>query len=558
MYLFNQHRKELCMLKCPQHQFVDLHGMSEKQAELMVKYHLSSAKRNGNKKIRFVTGRGNHVNSKGQRGTLFKRFESWIGSSACSNVIQRLEKHDGYFEVYFKSNPNEAQLQAFHEKLSQSYVNDLKLLADQGVPAIQCLYAAALREGSIVAKNDKAAFKYDKLAAKAGHSYSMFHLAYCYLHGIGTRLNDLEANKWFAAADKAGIAEATVCLGDSYRYGRSVASDGKKAASFYARAAGAGNIRAMRNLGNAYMTGGLDLEKNPSKSFTWYLKAAKLSDPASEYNVGCQYMNGVGVAKNESKALKYLERSAEHGDPDAQYVCGRSYYFGKYVTKNQTKGIAWLKQAAKNGSEAASALLIKIDPDSADEHVKKAAERGNIIAKLGAPGEQVSDLELSKVIADALQQARTMKIDDIMFLDNTSRYFLIDEMILSKQKKLLKKAMLVLDELKEQNDPFSIRRLINLGRNLQLCVKTDKEIIQLLQHGVQVNDSKCMIILGYYYQLGILVDVSQEQAANLYQQAASLDNPVAYLMLSQHQFFTAGAITSALLDTVASLLEKSD
>ena len=551
------------MFKNPQHKLIDLHGMSVEQAELTVKYHLSVAFRGGDRKIRFVTGRGNHVNKKGKRGVLFAHFESWINDSKCSNVIQTFEKHDGYYEVYFKPTPNEELLQAFYKEFDQALKPDIdkfKLLAEQGDPAIQNLYAAALREGIGVTKNDKMAFRYDKLAAHAGNPNAMFHLAYCYLYGIGTRQNDLEANRWLTEADKAGVIEATVCLGDTYANGRGVKIDDEKAVLLYKRAAEGGNTRAMCHLGDAHTRGNLGLEKSMSRSHRWYLKAAELGNPIAEYNVGSQLINGAGVDKNESEAFKYFESSAEHGDPDAQYICGKSYFFGDHVAKNEAMGIDWLKLAAKNGSEAASTLLIEIDPKNANEYRAKAAEMGNLIAKfskLSQGGKEVSDADFDEMVSEALQQASVMTTNDIMLLDDISRYFLIDHMILSNQKKLLKKAMFTLEKMKEQNDCYAIRRLINLGRNMKSCIKPKQEIVNLLQQGVEINDSKCMVILGYYYQLGIVVEMSEERAANLYEQAAHLNNPAAYLMLSQYQFSIAEFFNSSLINAILSILEKA-
>ena len=111
------------MFKNPQHKLIDLHGMSVEQAELTVKCHLSVAFRGGDRKIRFVTGRGNHVNKKGKRGVLFAHFESWIKDSKCSNVIQTLEKYNGYYEVYFKPT-SEDPLRA---TLLKSLINFLSL-----------------------------------------------------------------------------------------------------------------------------------------------------------------------------------------------------------------------------------------------------------------------------------------------------------------------------------------------------------------------------------------------------------------------------------------------
>lgn len=68
---------------------IDLHGLSVEQAKNTV---ISSIKQiHGGKigsSVVFITGRGKHVNAKGERGTLFKEFPSWLKDESIASCIK--------------------------------------------------------------------------------------------------------------------------------------------------------------------------------------------------------------------------------------------------------------------------------------------------------------------------------------------------------------------------------------------------------------------------------------------------------------------------------------
>jgi hypothetical protein len=79
---------------------VDLHGMSAESAQELVAHHVGQAHVRGWNKIRFVTGRGNHVNARGERGTLYKSFKDWLGN--LQDKVVKIDQYDGYYEVDIK------------------------------------------------------------------------------------------------------------------------------------------------------------------------------------------------------------------------------------------------------------------------------------------------------------------------------------------------------------------------------------------------------------------------------------------------------------------------
>jgi hypothetical protein len=84
-----------------QHSMVDLHGLSTSHAFNEVIKNIHYAPGRNISRIRFVTGRGNHINKTGEQGLLYKQFENWL--KTVEGKIHRTTKHNGFYEVFLKS-----------------------------------------------------------------------------------------------------------------------------------------------------------------------------------------------------------------------------------------------------------------------------------------------------------------------------------------------------------------------------------------------------------------------------------------------------------------------
>jgi len=110
------------------------------------------------------------------------------------------------------------------------------------------------------------------------------------------------------------------------------------------------------NLGSCYVKG-LGIEKNASKAFEWYLKAAEQNDPAAQYLVANRYFDGNGVPQNNAKGIEFLEKSVNQEFVPAQYQLGEMYVTGQVLPKNEAKAVKILQKAANQGDADAQKLL---------------------------------------------------------------------------------------------------------------------------------------------------------------------------------------------------------
>ena len=87
-------------------------------------------------------------------------------------------------------------------------------------------------------------------------------------------------------------------------------------------AANKGDAESQYVMGNAYASGmpALGIEKDATKAFGWYMKAARQKHAGAQYEVAAAFILGDGVAKNLNAARVWLKRAAENGHPDAVEV----------------------------------------------------------------------------------------------------------------------------------------------------------------------------------------------------------------------------------------------
>ncbi len=278
--------------------------------------------------------------------------------------------------------------------------------------------------------NRSNAFKYLKKAYDQGYedTEAFWCLAQCYMNGFGTQKNEAIAYPMYIKVAEAGNADAQEKLCEGYfrgndflskdyaecaRWGEAALALGKKRVRFetayssseigkkdrayelYLELAEEGNIAAMNNLGC--------LEKDESKAFNWFLKAADKGEYIAQKNVARYYRYGIATEKDEQKALDYYTKSANQGYLEAITELARLYRYGYCTEKNIEESIKWYEKAISKGHIESMLSLADLyikeldDTPMAIHYYKQAAEKGNetAILKLGQIYEEGIGIETS-------------------------------------------------------------------------------------------------------------------------------------------------------------------
>ena len=132
-----------------------------------------------------------------------------------------------------------------------------------------------------------------------------------------------------------------------------------------------GDPAVQNELGVRYRLG-TDVEKDPAKAVTWYLKAARQGYAKAYFNLGAAYYNGDGVPVNTDNSCAYFIFASDAGDDRGAGALARTrsensvkamnrcevlaatvYLKGDPIKQDYGKAIKWYTAAADAGDGAA-------------------------------------------------------------------------------------------------------------------------------------------------------------------------------------------------------------
>lgn len=523
---------------------VDLHGLSPKRSQEKVNLHLSIAELTRTKDFRFVTGKGNHVNAKGERGTLFREFPNWLSEENLEK-IESIKKCDGYYEISMKSMKDPPPFDLLSKQLTYhwlvSNIDFIKKQAEKGEALYQYLLGNCCKDGIVFEKDEKKAFEWYERAAKQKDAFALYELGGCYWQGRGVRQNDEKAIELFHAAAEQNFVWAFHQLGDIYCYGFGIKQDLRLARDNYESASQLGLNLAKRKLGHIYFYGEgivVGIQKDETKGFLLYKEAADSGDAHSAYNVACAYLNGTGVTKNEKLAFQYGKKAADQGDPDAQFFTAICYSLGRGVAQNQEVSFDYLVRSANNNFKHALFQLAFHPKTSSREqyyqYLIKAAKAGQIIAEaivlMGISQDKISADERNQISRNFWEQEYEEFFD---IPTGEFKWLVMDAYLFNcSTKKQIKKSMYLLNQLVELNDPQVLGRL---GYLYKIGEKVKKDVEKAEQYwlkGAVLKDSHCLCALGYLYEeRGNKDNSACKKAFQYHEQAAKLGNANSYNQL---------------------------
>ena len=327
---------------------IDLHSLSEEQAKKSVASTLQHASYETKiDKIRFVTGRGNHKNARGERGTLYEKFPDWLRDAK----NQQLEVHqfDGFYEVDIRNNT------FIRDPLQALCTEGIKLLLIKELPNIK-KGAEANREDDLLAlafcyqrgvgvtqDYKKSAQIYQELAEK-GNVLAQYETGCSYFIGRGVRQKDDIARRFLCMAAAQNYSLAQVLLGNIYWNGIGTAVDYTQAVLYYRAAADNGQAEGMCKLGCAYHDGhGVDPDFN--QALKCWEHASELGDCVAAYNLSVIYR--MNEFKDFNKVFVYLERAANLGDPDGMHVSSFCIFSWHKYYKKHPSCIAMVSRSSR-------------------------------------------------------------------------------------------------------------------------------------------------------------------------------------------------------------------
>lgn len=209
-------------------------------------------------------------------------------------------------------------------------------------------------EGEGIAKSAENAVYWYEIAAKSGNYYAMSNLAHCYKSGTGVKKSYHQALHWFERAAERHDREAREqAAALSYQIGTHYLNskeeqDRPKAFQYYQKAEAYGNQKALYVLGHC-LANGIGVQANLSRAAEYYEQAARNGSAPAQNNLGVLYARGEGVEQNDQQAVYYYEQAAQQGHSTAMNNLGVCYKSGKGVEQSAFQALYWFEQAAELG-----------------------------------------------------------------------------------------------------------------------------------------------------------------------------------------------------------------
>lgn len=547
MFDFNDYE---CSGRSSNYVMLDLHGLSPESAKIWVNHQIALAQEKNITEFRFVTGRGNHENSRGKRGTLYKEFSSWITPENRSKIASIVAR-DGYYEIYMKPFTKKQGIFSYlldnlvEESISEE-IGKIKELAERGDADHQYSLGCCYQAGYIMLRDEKMAVYWFEKAAHNGNHMAAYRLAGCYWQGRGVRQNDKKAIQLFEASALQGNSLSCEVLGDCYNLGDAVKVDYTKAFNYYERAANLGLERARRKLADAYFYG-KGIQKDEKKAFELYKIASDAGNAHAAYNLACCYLYAVGTEKDIVLAIKYATQSANQHDSDSQYLLFQIYY-GETFT-DQEKAFKYLEESANNQNKYALFTLasrpkILIDKKKYSYYMLSAARAGHSVAQAIV----LRDFSDEELLEYGLGQPEKNKIKENLWRQSNEYIYKIvgenhdDQMsvliaFLSNDSFTKKQRSKLLELLQHFSDKGNLEAILILGKLYFFGEKiVDKNVQKAKTYwlkGADLGCSECLIDLAHFHMKGFENKgvPDYKSSVRCYEEAAKRDNSKAHYYL---------------------------
>ena len=542
----------------PLEEHLDLHGYSEEQAKerVLQALHRVDPERGS---LRIVTGRGNHLNAQGERGTLYQRLPEWLASTEAANKIYAVQKNDGFYDINFQpgavvlENP---LLEPILQQLMKFDFDKQKALADEGDAEAQYKTGLFYKIGikGKVNKNTKWAFQYFEKAARQGHIKSQFQVGSLYWLGDGTKTNDERAKYWLRLAAEAEDVYAAFNLAKILFQTSSEAEDWKDAVFYFEKTLDH-FLAAKRFLGHAHYYG-KGIVKSEERAFQLYKEASDAGDLISHYFVGQCYREGRGVRENPQKAFFYYKKGAEGGDADAQYLLAIICYEKGYGTKRDLKQARLLMEQLANVGHAGAHFYLhrlhqKLNEDISLDYLKKSAQGGFIVAQIMCferafvHQEKEEQQKWAKLLL-ARPLAHFLEIDLDIRLIAALGFELLEKENSRKEKQ---KSLEILEYCAKKEDVHACRDLVHLYLSGDMVNRNPEKAFYYARVGAELGNLTCLFAQFHCYKEGIGTKKNLEKAQNCLDKIESTQDPESYYDLGcdYHANFGGLSISFKLL-----------
>lgn len=407
-------------------------------------------------------------------------------------------------------------------------------------PAALTLMGVFYKKGRIVDKDPGTAFKYFKAAADQNFPDAQYHLAECYIHGIGTKKDEPKGNEMLISLANQGYgkAQARYAL---YLYRRKMFLDSYT----YALKAASNNIPMGKVIiATIIAKDRIPEYKNKDYAFTLINEAVNQGSKRAKCKLAIELLIGRIVKRNAKLGISHLEELAEkYKYPKALCKLGDLYDSGKFVDLDQKKARSYYKQAADLGNTSSQTKYAQyvgngyggdINLAEAFRYYSLAANKNEAIAEnnLGNFYYYGRIVESNKEEAFRLYKNSALH-GEIIPIANIGCCYLLGHGTEKDEAKAVECFIEAINKyepmlLEPANNNLAICYILGLG----VAENVDKGI-ELLKCGQKSGFIVSTYNLGYAYEHSIGVEKNDQLALEYYKKSASEKFFISYQAISR-------------------------
>ena len=309
-----------------------------------------------------------------------------------------------------------------------------RLAAERGFANSQANLALMYERGLGVPKDSIESMRLYGQAANQGHPLAQYNFARLMLRQTNALANRTQAEQWLTRSADQGLTEAQLELGYLYlKLGAEAwsrqplttnqlkeldenknglwelheVSEYRRAHTRFQLAAKQTNAAAEYAIGCLFHEG-KGVARDPVRAAQWFGRAALSDLPNAHYNLACLLQNELLNDENALRAFTHYLRAAKYGHAQAQYNLGLIYYEGRssFVGGSFPDAWAWWKLAAEQNVIAANEGLMVLNRSlSPIERLAGDRRLAELTKLVGKPTPQITATTFKPTIPQSKQWA---------------------------------------------------------------------------------------------------------------------------------------------------------
>jgi len=285
-----------------------------------------------------------------------------------------------------------------------------------------------------------------------------------------------------------------------YYTGNEYPLDKAKAANWFKKAADAGHAKAAWYLGRMYAKGD-GVKKNTKMAIQYLQKASQSGQEEASYDLGLVYLNNMGNKPDYDNASKWLSLAAKTENARAAFLLGKLAVEGKIRDDGFKQSRQWLRLASELGIEGAKDFLERVEQKISSQQNQSPSE-----SRSEQEPNSKLDKELDKIGSSTVLVTQISSL--LKSIESNQRQPRDSKEVKSAIMKALK------GDAKAQ---------YHLGMQLMQSPASRNLAVEWLRKASQQGHNQAAYQLGVLYRDGNGVQRSQQEAANLFRQAAAAD-----------------------------------